>query len=795
MKKITCFIPYQNEMQGFSTILELQSFQCVDRIYLMGSEKPDYCPPGCLFLKTTSLTSSETVQQVAACSSSDFAMVYTRFTALNFGLFALERMMEICETSGAGMVYADHYQLKGDQLLEVPVIDYQAGSLRDEFDFGSVLFFDAARLREAACMVQHHHYRYAGSYDIRLALSRQAPLVHINEFLYTEVEEDTRKSGEKIFDYVDPRNRERQLEMEQACTAHLKAVGAWLAPRFVPVDFSETDFLCEASVIIPVRNRVRTIADAVRSALSQQTDFPFNVIVVDNHSTDGTTEVLRELASDARLIHLIPEEENLGIGGCWNLAVHHSECGRFAVQLDSDDLYSSPEALSKIVDAFYQQQCAMVVGAYQMTDFQLRPLPPGVIDHREWTPENGRNNALRVNGLGAPRAFYTPLVRNIKLPNTSYGEDYALGLRISRTWKIGRIYEVLYLCRRWEGNSDADLNSTQVNRNNFYKDRIRTWELQARMAVNKKGLTPVVDSLFEQQIHDWPLARQNYEALQQVENKTLNLGPLIIHVQFNPARILSSGAQTSKQHIQQRPCFLCASNRLVPQEGVLCLDKYELLVNPFPIFPRHFTLTERTHTPQRISGRIEDMLHMATLLPDYIVFYNGPACGASAPDHMHFQAGNKGFLPIEYVWRRLSGRVLYQTDQGILRTIEEDVYRFFVIEGSSIRTVVDLFQTLYVALPIVPGEEEPRLNLLAYTEADKWVLLVYFRTQHRPACFYATGDDNILCSPAAVDLGGVAITPLHKDFQKVTSEKIREILSEVLPDGELFEQIIRRIEL
>jgi glycosyltransferase involved in cell wall biosynthesis len=328
-------------------------------------------------------------------------------------------------------------------------------------------------------------WQWGALYDLRL---RMKNIVHINEYLYTEIETDTRKSGEKQFDYVDPKNRAVQIEMEKICTGHLKRIGAWLEPVFKNPDlreFGQQEFPVTASVVIPVFNRIKTVKDAVESALSQECDFPFNVIVVDNHSTDGTTALLEELAArDERLLHVVPVKHDLCIGGCWNLAVHHEMCGEYAVQLDSDDVYSGPDTLRKIVDAFREQKCAMVVGTYQMTDFNMNPIPPGVIDHKEWTEDNGRNNALRINGLGAPRAFWTPLLRTINLPDTSYGEDYALGLRISREYRIGRIYDVLYCCRRWDGNSDAALDIERVNANNLYKDRIRTWELEAR--INRK---------------------------------------------------------------------------------------------------------------------------------------------------------------------------------------------------------------------------------------------------------------------------------------------------------------------
>ena len=407
------------------------------------------------------------------------------------GMFALDRMLSIAEDTKADMLYADHYQLfageNGPVRKKHPLIECQMGALRDDFDFGSVLVFRASSFRRAV-KAMTEDYRWAALYDLRLRMKK---IVHINEYLYTEIETDNRKSGEKQFDYVDPKNREVQIEMEKVCTEHLKRIGAWLPPVFKEVTFqicfdsqlvSEAKFPVTASVVIPVFNRARTVKDAVESALAQKCDFPFNIIVVDNHSTDGTTKLLAEIAAkDSRVVHIIPAKYDLGIGGCWNLAVHSEHCGEFAVQLDSDDVYSGPDTLAKIVAAFHEQKCAMVVGTYQMTDFNMNPIPPGVIDHREWTEENGRNNALRINGLGAPRAFWTPLLRKLNLPNTSYGEDYALGLRISREYRIGRIYDVLYCCRRWDGNSDAALDIDKINANNLYKDRIRTWELTARM--------------------------------------------------------------------------------------------------------------------------------------------------------------------------------------------------------------------------------------------------------------------------------------------------------------------------
>ena len=471
MSSIECFVP---SMSAEDMSVTVESFSRSDAF------------TGVTILTGVSLRSTETLRSIAEAVSEKYMLIYTKDMPLEMGMFALDRILCIAEDTGADMLYADHYKMVDGQRKKHPLIACQKGALRDDFDFGSVLVFKSSSFRRAVRAMEAD-YQFGALYDLRL---RMKNIVHVNEYLYTEIETDNRKSGEKQFDYVDPRNRAVQIEMEKVCTEHLKRIGAWLEPKFREPDINEfagTPFEVTATVVIPVFNRVRTVKDAVESALSQKCDFPYNVIVVDNHSTDGTAELLNEIAAaDGRLVHIIPAKHDLGIGGCWNLAVHHGLCGEYAVQLDSDDVYSGPDTLQKIVDAFREQKCAMVVGTYQMTDFDMNPIPPGIIDHREWTEDNGRNNALRINGLGAPRAFWTPLLRNINLPNTSYGEDYALGLRISREYRIGRIYDVLYCCRRWEGNSDAALDIDRVNANNQYKDRIRTWELEARLRMNRR---------------------------------------------------------------------------------------------------------------------------------------------------------------------------------------------------------------------------------------------------------------------------------------------------------------------
>lgn len=481
MSSIECFVP---SMTGEDISVTVESFSRSESF------------TGVTVLSGVSLRSTETLKSIAEAVSHKFILIYTKDKPLEMGMFALDRILSIAEDTKADMLYADHYTSSvGEDTVERkfrhPLIDCQKGSLRDDFDFGSVLVFRTSSFRRAVRSMTED-YQWGALYDLRLRMKR---IIHINEYLYTEIETDSRKSGEKQFDYVDPKNRAVQIEMEKICTEHLKRIGAWLPPVFkeisplAPLGQDDSgEFPVTATVVIPVFNRVRTVKDAVQSALAQECDFPFNVIVVDNHSSDGTSALLEELAQqDDRLVHVVPVKHDLGIGGCWNLAVHHEKCGEYAVQLDSDDVYSGPDTLQKIVDAFHEQKCAMVVGTYQMTDFHMNPIPPGIIDHREWTEDNGRNNALRINGLGAPRAFWTPLLRKINLPNTSYGEDYALGLRISREYRIGRIYDVLYCCRRWEGNSDAALDIERVNANNLYKDRIRTWELEARMSSRAKS--------------------------------------------------------------------------------------------------------------------------------------------------------------------------------------------------------------------------------------------------------------------------------------------------------------------
>lgn len=485
MNMIDCFIPFRDVLQVSRTIEGLKKEEIVGKIFLLRlPEAAGKSIQGCEAIDVKSINCTDAVMKMAAAANAEYSLIYTKFTDLSFGRFALERIVAIGDDSSAAMLYADHFNELGGQRKNAPVIDYQMGALRDNFDFGSVLAYRTSALKEAASRM-NVAYSFAGLYDLRLKVSQKGSLVHINEYLYYETETDTRKSGEKIFDYVDPKNRDVQIEMEKACTHHLKDIGGYLEPHFKHIELSDAPFEYEASVVIPCKNRVRTIGDAIKSALAQKTSFKYNVFVVDDNSTDGSVDVIKKYLGNEKLFYIAQDKTWHGIGGNWNAAIHHPHCGKFALQLDSDDMYSCQDAVQRFVDAFYEQNCAMVVGTYRMTDFDLETIPPGIIDHKEWTPDNGRNNALRINGLGAPRGFYVPLLRRINFPTTKYGEDYAVGLRISREYQIGRIYDVIYDCRRWEDNSDASLDIEKENANNLYKDRIRTWELQARISMNR----------------------------------------------------------------------------------------------------------------------------------------------------------------------------------------------------------------------------------------------------------------------------------------------------------------------
>lgn len=800
-EKIDLFLPCEYIDDAQNALSVLHEYKTVQHIHFLVSA--DFAahhqvPEGCTFVITDRLESSNTIVSIAENTDADYVMICTRHTTIGWGNNTLERFLRVADDTDAVMVYADHYKMVEDKMEKHPVIDYQSGSLRDDFDFGSLWCIKAQALADYIAQPDREEYQFAALYDLRLYLSRVGEIFHLNEFLYSEAELDTRKSGEKQFDYVNPRNREVQIEMEKACTQHLGKVGALIDTTFYrQPDFGEQDFEYEASVIIPVFNREKTVADAVKSALGQKANFKFNVIVVNNHSTDRTGEILDELKAD-NLIQIVPERTDLGIGGCWNEAINSSFCGKFAVQLDSDDLYSSPKTLQKIVDAFYKQKAAMIIGSYRMCDFDLNTLPPGLIDHKEWTDENGCNNALRINGLGAPRAFFTPLVRQIQFPNTSYGEDYALGLAFSRRYRIGRIYDELYLCRRWGGNSDAALSVEKVNANNLYKDRLRTMELKARQHLLQGKADIMEDSsisrFFNRQLEVWTDARHRFRDLKHVETRQFSDQ---LKLQWNPARIVSTGAKIDKKTLGERPCFLCDKNRPKEQMSKQIDEKFHLLVNPFPILPVHFTIPARKHQPQLIYKNYGEMHRFISLHSDLMVFYNGPKCGASAPDHLHFQAGTNGILPLQTNWQRLSRNltdIISLNDEEKISVVRDFIVPAFVIISKSAESDEALFRRLYKAMPQRGDETEPMMNIISWRKGEEFISVVIPREKHRPEAYFAEGDAQFVVSPGALDMSGLIITPREEDFRKLTEEKALSLLQECGVSEEKMNAIIAKLK-
>lgn len=800
-EKIDLFLPCEYIDDAQNALSVLHEYKTVQHIHFLVSA--DFAahhqvPEGCTFVITDRLESSNTIVSIAENTDADYVMICTRHTTIGWGNNTLERFLRVADDTDAVMVYADHYKMVEGKMEKHPVIDYQSGSLRDDFDFGSLWCIKAQALADYIAQPDREEYQFAALYDLRLYLSRVGEIFHLNEFLYSEAELDTRKSGEKQFDYVNPRNREVQIEMEKACTQHLGKVGALIDTTFYrQPDFGEQDFEYEASVIIPVFNREKTVADAVKSALGQKASFKFNVIVVNNHSTDRTGEILDELKVD-NLIQIVPERTDLGIGGCWNEAINSSFCGKFAVQLDSDDLYSSPKTLQKIVDAFYKQKAAMIIGSYRMCDFDLNTLPPGLIDHKEWTDENGCNNALRINGLGAPRAFFTPLVRQIQFPNTSYGEDYALGLAFSRRYRIGRIYEELYLCRRWGGNSDAALSVEKVNANNLYKDRLRTMELKARQHMLQGKADIMEDSsisrFFNRQLEVWTDARHRFRDLKHVETRQFSDQ---LKLQWNPARIVSTGAKIDKKTLGERPCFLCDKNRPKEQMSKQIDEKFHLLVNPFPILPVHFTIPARKHQPQLIYKNYGEMHRFISLHSDLMVFYNGPKCGASAPDHLHFQAGTNGILPLQTNWQRLSRNltdIISLNDEEKISVVRDFIVPAFVIISKSAESDEVLFRRLYKAMPQRGDETEPMMNIISWRKGEEFISVVIPREKHRPKAYFAEGDAQFVVSPGALDMSGLIITPREEDFRKLTEEKVLSLLQECGVSEEKMNAIIAKLK-
>lgn len=803
-QKIDCFLACRSprdlelavgQLHGSRTILHIN--------YIVGAGFDEEVPADSGIIRCESITSTQTMLAIAERAEADYTMLSLKPQPVNLGQSALERVLRVACDANAALMYSDYYTIENGERKPHPVIDYQAGSLRDDFDFGALLLVKTELLKKYAASVGNRQYRYAGLYDLRLFLSREGTIFHLNEYTYTVEETDLRASGEKQFDYVNPANREVQIEMEHAVTAHLDAVGALISHVDCRTpDFEEQDFPVEASVVIPVRNRVMTIADAVKSALGQVAPFPFNVIVVDNHSDDGTGEILASLAADnPSLIVINPARADLGIGGCWNMAINDERCGRFAVQLDSDDLYSSPNTLKTIVNAFYKQKAAMVIGSYRMCDFELNTLPPGLIDHSEWTDENGPNNALRINGLGAPRAFFTPLLRQVQFPNTSYGEDYALGLIFSRRYRIGRIYDELYLCRRWGGNSDAALSIEKVNANNLYKDRLRTLEVSARQQMLKGKADIMTDSsllrFFNRQIEKWDDVRKRYRDLNSVQTKELPGDTFTLVAQYNPVRIVSTGASIDRKTIAERPCFLCEQNRPAEQIKKILNDDYELLVNPFPILPTHFTIPLRRHEPQQIKGCYGEIHRLLTDYPELTVFYNGPQSGASAPDHGHFQAGLGGVLPLQTSWQRLNRNlveVYKENDNEGIWHVADYPCAAFLIQSRNQKTDERLFDMLYKELASLQADDaEPMLNVISWRNGEDFFAVVFPRKKHRPQCYTAEGEAQFIVSPGTLDMAGLIITPRAEDFERITPEVAFGILQEVSLSESEVESIIENL--
>lgn len=687
--------------------------------------------------------SSAWLTEILRQCDSDWLLIKEYGVELNAS--QLNRIISATEWSGCPFSFADYRILENGQYTTISLIDCtEGGILRNDFQYGPVLLINRNKALEAL-RGEIIDYQYAALYWLLLSLSRSHGMpLHLREPSYMFMPVDLRSSDKKQFDYVDPRNQKVQLEMEDACTRHLKKINATAFPGMEIDDHNS--YPVEASVIIPVKNRCRTITDAITSALGQITDFEKNVIVIDNHSTDGTTEIIAEMSkTNPHLVHIIPQSLTLGIGGCWNEGINSEFCGRYAVQLDSDDLYSSPATIQRIIDKFRSEKCGAVVGSYSLTDFNLNPLPPGLIDHKEWTDANGANNALRINGLGAPRGFLTLLARQNPFPDTSYGEDYAMMLRISREYKIGRIYTDLYKCRRWEGNSDHALPQERINANNAYKDMLRTIELNARKKLN----SPVaeLDKFYSEEINKWDEAAENYKNLANV--KLRRCGGFVL--QLNPKRIKSTSA---KLQPKAKKCFLCHDER--PQrQGAIDLGNYELLLNPYPIFPRHFVIANKRHIPQIID--VETLCHLSRELEGYVVFFNGATCGASAPAHLHFQAVPERYIPIVKQAKQHDNNGIYNFN-GV---------GHYVVKTDNIEPISKAIANL-----------KTDANILCSYSSGEYTCVIIPRKAHRPKCYYKK-ENPIMISPASIDLGGVVIVPKEDDFNTLTELQLNQIVNEI----------------
>ncbi len=748
----------------------------------------------------------------------------------------LKRLLAVARDTGAGMVYSDYAEKINGRFAGHPVNDYQPGSLRDDFSFGPFFILSGRAVLSA---IEQYGALPADPdlafYDLRLRISLEHDLIHVPESLYTVSAKErmpSKKPGGKSeahFSYVAGENLLRQKKLEKIATRHLQRLGAWL-PSKPAANRQTEEILWKASVIIPVFNRRKTIAGAIKSALEQKTDFPFNILVVDNFSTDGTTKLLKDFAAlHPHVHHLVPSRRDLGIGGCWNEAINSPCCGRYAVQLDSDDLYVSPGTLQTMVDALRRGPCAMAVGSYTLVNERREKIPPGLIDHREWTVRNGHNNLLRVGGIGAPRAFDAAILRRIGFPNVSYGEDYAVALRLSREYRIGRVYQSIYLCRRWKDNTDAGLSVDKQNRNDFYKDRLRTLEIKARQQQNRrerfqttsgsgktvpdkqpspansnqiaarfpgkgrKTLPALCRALVESQKKNWPAYATACRGLASAQTRKLSCGEYSVTLQYNAARAISSGAAVDAESIRKRPCFLCAENRPKEQSGILYSGDYQILCNPAPIFERHFTVAALAHLPQDIRSSLDAFLDLAhDAAPGYTLFYNGPACGASAPDHLHFQMIPSRALPFLNELERESFPIASST---VLHRPAKSFDRSVLLLKSDQAPLLkeQITQLIATARKLLATQEEPLLNVFCTYGKRGWTIIVFLRQKHRPDAYFARGSRRIFVSPGAIDMAGVVITPRLADFERLTGNAIRSIYREVSLEGDTLNPIIEAL--
>ncbi len=782
--------------------------------------------------------------------SSGYLLAVDSTREVSIDSHALARLLCVARDTGAGIVYSDFFDRIQNTVGAHPLNDYQAGSIRDDFNFGYLFLMSCAAVEAAIKKYgATPHDAATALYDLRLKMAIDHDIIHIPEFLYTATAQKPKPAKkpaiktEAHFDYVAKENFTRQQKMEKIATNYLKKIGAHLRPRTKNIGREPEAFQWKASIVIPVLNRKKTIADALTSALEQQTDFPFNILVVDNHSTDGTTDILKKFAAKYPHVQpIIPSRRDLDIGGCWNEAISSSSCGRYVVQLDSDDLYSSPQTLQKIVNTLRKGRYAMVVGSYTLVNEKLKPIPPGLIDHREWTQANGHNNLLRINGMGAPRAFDAAVIRQIGFPNVSYGEDYAVALRLTRDYKIGRIYESLYLCRRWSDNTDAGLSVEKQNRNDFYKDKLRTLEIKARqLSIRQEfcleqgiatthplkgtragGKSPCPegtqgDSLgnrifaefpgsgkisfpalcnhfFESQKKTWPALAGACRDLAETQVRELSCGKYKVTLQYNPARAVSGGAAVDPESIRKRPCFLCTINRPSQQHALLYRNEYLVLCNPAPIFNDHLTVVSLTHKPQEITSSLDALLQIASdASTDYTVFYNGPACGASAPDHLHFQMIPSAALPFLKTLARV--RPLKEISSVRISAGKGFDRATVVMESKNAAALKEqFFHLLKAARKILSTDDEPPMNVFCDYEKDSWRLTIFLRRKHRPDAYYASGENRIFVSPGAIDMAGVVIIPQLQDYERLDCSTMQNIYREVSLNEETRDDILASLQ-